>query len=112
MKASPGRDKREELAEPLPSRLRRATFPKGTAFRGGDKLSGSALRRPLEERRPPLRGKMSPQVTKGGIWQSRQALTERAHAVSPVAKASDAMRNLPATAEAFTHRGKVARSAG
>ena len=47
MKASPGRDKREELAEPLPSRLRRATFPKGTAFRGGDKLSGSALRRPL-----------------------------------------------------------------
>ena len=24
-----------------------ATFPKGTAFRGGDKVSGSALRRPL-----------------------------------------------------------------
>ena len=46
-----------------------ATFPKGTAFSGGDKVSGSAIRRPLEGRLPPLRGKMSPQVTKGGIWR-------------------------------------------
>ena len=49
-------------------------------------------------------------ATKVGIWQSRQALTERAHAVSLVVKVSDAIRNLPATAEAFTRRGKVARS--
>ena len=32
---------------------------------------------PREERLPPLRGKMSPQVTKGGIWQCRKALTEK-----------------------------------
>ena len=55
---------------------RQATFPKGTAFRGGDKVSGITIRRPLEERLPPIRGKMSPQVTKRGIWQSRKALTE------------------------------------
>ena len=48
---------------------RQDTFPKGTAFRGGDKLCGIAKRRPLEERLPPLRGKMSPKVTKRGIWR-------------------------------------------
>jgi hypothetical protein len=31
---------------------RRATFPKGTAFGGGDKVSGVAIRRPLEGRLP------------------------------------------------------------
>ena len=44
-----------------------ATFPKGTAFGGGEKVSGITQSRPLEGRLPPLRGKMSPQVTKGGI---------------------------------------------
>ena len=53
---------------------------------------------PFEERLPPLRGKMSPQVTKGGIWH-RAAMTERAHAVSPIAKVLDAMRNLPGVPE-------------
>ena len=47
---------------------RQATFPKGTAFGGSGKVPGIVQRRPLEERLPPLRGKMSPQVTKGGIW--------------------------------------------
>ena len=42
------------------------------------KVLGFAKGSPFEERLPPLRGKMSPQVTKGGICQSRQALTERA----------------------------------
>ena len=34
-----------------------ATFPKGTAFGGGGKVSGSAIRRPLEGRRPPAGGR-------------------------------------------------------
>ena len=32
-------------------------------------------------------------ATKGGICQARQGLTERAHAVSPVAEVSNAMKN-------------------
>ena len=34
-----------------------ATFPKGTALGGGDKVSGSAIRRPLEGRLPPAGGR-------------------------------------------------------
>ena len=49
-----------------------ATFPKGTAFGGGGKVSGAIQRRPLEGRLPPLRGKMSPQVTNGGIWRAQR----------------------------------------
>ena len=46
---------------------RQATFPKGTAFGGGDKVSGSAQRRPLEGRLPPLRGKMSRSDKRGNL---------------------------------------------
>ena len=34
-----------------------ATFPKGTAFRGSEKLCGTSIRRPLEERLPPAGGR-------------------------------------------------------
>ena len=44
-----------------------ATFPKGTAFSGGDKISGIAIRRPLEGRLPPLRGKMSRSDKRGNL---------------------------------------------
>ena len=42
-------------------------------------------------------------VTKGGVWH-RAAMTERAHAVSPVTKVSSAMRNLPTAPEAPSPR--------
>ena len=45
-------------------------------FRLNCKVTGFARGSPFEERLPPLRGKMSPQVTKGGIWH-RVAMTER-----------------------------------
>ena len=35
------------------------------------KVSGFARGSPFEERLPPLRGKMSPQVTKGGVCHRR-----------------------------------------
>ena len=51
-------------------------------FRLNCKVTGFARGSPFEERLPPLRGKMSPQVTKRGICQSRQALTERARTLA------------------------------
>ena len=38
-------------------------------FRLNCKVTGFARGSPFEERLPPLRGKMSPQVTKGGVWR-------------------------------------------
>ena len=52
-------------------------------FRLNCKVTGFTRGSPFEERLPPLRGKMSPQVTKRGICQSRQALTERARTLRP-----------------------------
>ena len=67
--------------QPRPLRLLTtfaSTSPKGRGLGKEMKFAWTAKGSPFEERLPPLRGKMSPQVTKGGIWQSRQALTERA----------------------------------
>ena len=50
---------------------RQSTFPKGTAFGGGDKVSGIAIRRPLEGRLPPLRGKMSRSDKRGNLARER-----------------------------------------
>ena len=50
-------------------------LPKGEALawrqscRLNCEVYGFARGSPFEERLPPLRGKMSPQVTKGGIWR-------------------------------------------
>ena len=50
-------------------------LPKGEAlawrqsYRLNCEVYGFARDSPFEERLPPLRGKMSPQVTKGGIWR-------------------------------------------
>ena len=71
------------LPESYPFRLLplvAATFPKGTAFGGGGKVSGIAQRRPLEGRLPPLRGKMSRSDKRGNLanavslrgWLQRQ----------------------------------------
>jgi len=38
-------------------------------FRLNCKVTGFARGSPFEERLSPLRGKMSPQVTKGGVWR-------------------------------------------
>ena len=38
-------------------------------FRLNCKVTGFARGSHFEERLPPLRGKMSPQVTKGGVWR-------------------------------------------
>ena len=40
-------------------------------FRLNCKVTGFARGSPFEERLPPLRGKMSPQVTKGGVCHRR-----------------------------------------
>ncbi len=47
-----------------------------------------------------------------GEVASPQAMTERAHAVSPVAKVSGAMRNLPGVQNPSPGRGKVAATNG
>ena len=44
---------------------RQSTFPKGTAFRGSGKLSGSALRRPLGGA-----GALAPEGVLGSNWQN------------------------------------------
>ena len=67
--------------QPRPLRLLTtfaSTSPKGRGLGKEIKFAWTAKGSPFEERLPPLRGKMSPQVTKRGICQSRQALTERA----------------------------------
>ena len=46
-----------------------AVFRKGKPFGRPGKLAWTAKASHFEERLPPLRGKMSPQVTKGGVWQ-------------------------------------------
>ena len=57
--------------EPLSScRFASSHLPQGDGFSGGGKLCDSAERRLLEGRLPPLRGKMSPQVTKRGICRA------------------------------------------
>ena len=43
-------------------------------------------------------------ATKGGVWH-RAAMTERAHAVSPVAKVSNAIRNFTSTSKSSPFRG-------
>ena len=49
------------LGIPLPSaHCVRSHLPQGDGFSGDGKVSGIAQRRPLEDRLPPLRGKMSP----------------------------------------------------
>ena len=47
---------------------------------------------------------MSPQVTKGGVWIC-EAKTERAHAVRPIAKVSDATRNFASTSKSSPFGG-------
>ena len=48
-----------------------ASSPEGGAFGKEMKSAWTAKGSPFEERLPPLRGKMSPQVTKGGICHRR-----------------------------------------
>ena len=55
------------------------------------KVSGFARGSPFEERLPPLRGKMSPQVTKGGVWICG-AKTERARTLPKKAHPRTARR--------------------
>ena len=45
-----------------------SSSPKGGALGKTIDFVGTAKASPFEERLPPLRGKMSPQVTKGGVW--------------------------------------------
>ena len=51
-------------------------------------------------------------ATKGGIWQARQGLTERAHAVSPITKISDAIRNSPAKTEGVSPQRRAFAESG
>jgi len=52
---------------PFRHRLRRCHLPQGDGFSGGGKVSDIAIRRPLEGRLPPLRGKMSRSDKRGNL---------------------------------------------
>ena len=51
-------------------------------------------------------------ATKGGIWQARQGLTERAHTVALSAEVSDAIRSFPATAKSRPLEGRLPPAGG
>ena len=67
------------------------------------RLSAVLLALPLRKDFPRSGGRCRA-ATKGGIWQARQGLAERAHAVSPIAKASGVKSKFPAAPEAPSPR--------
>ena len=77
---------------------RQATFPKGTAFGGGDKVSGIAQRRPLggAAERSEAEGVHSSQASSPSQALPRQLSRRESQGLRLVAKALGAMRKLPA----------------
>ena len=88
---------RRGLKHPFRHGYRRATFPKGTASAVAENLVATPKGAPLRADFPRSGGRCRA-ATKGGVWH-RAAMTERAHAVALRAKASNAIRNLPAMPE-------------
>ena len=90
-----------------------ATFPKGTAFGGGDKVSGSAIRRPLggagfaQQR---LRGYFSRSAAPSQALP-RQLSQRESQAVSLDTKVLGSMRKLPAVLLALP-LGELAKPLG